>query len=188
MDEGNTKFWICEASDNPVFTAVLVTRISGVSSRDAVDAIMVPEKRMAWDGDTFRRFEKLRPADPEDAGSAEVLKVVLVAPRPLKDRELLQYRWCIDLPGGGVALLLRSFEDEELLRTSSDLVRAFTHLSGYVLRPLEGGELEVVVVSQMDLGGSVPNWAQNFIRRLAKRKPVQWTKMLEQYCRQTPRP
>merc|ERR1719413_39783 len=121
------------------------------------------------------------------------------APRPVSDREIQQNRWQVALPGGGggQALIMQSFEDNELRAPDPQRVRAFTHLSGYILRPVgrsrsggpipqtgRGGQaLEVVVVSQCDLGGALPGWFQNLARRLAKRRAVNWAHKLGDHCR-----
>merc|ERR1712205_283678 len=102
----------------------------------------------------------------------DVIFTVMPAPKPVRDREILQRRWQIPLGcSGGQALLMQSFEDDVLRSPDPQHVRAFTHLSGYLVRPTmlsKGCEtgVEVVVISQCDLGGALPGWLQNMARRL----------------------
>jgi hypothetical protein len=154
-----------------------------------VESIQNPQQRMAWDGQSFKSFELLRPHQVGDPTREDIIYTVMPAPKPVRDREILQRRWQIPLGcSGGQALLMQSFEDEVLQPTDPQRVRAFTHLSGYLLRPVtppDGGEpvLEVVIISQCDLGGALPSWLQNMARRLAKRRCVSWGEKLRQNCR-----
>jgi hypothetical protein len=151
---------------------------------DAVEAIRIPKERLKWDGQNLKELEILGEGDLEDPLEGQVVRCVVTAPRPLKDREMLQKRWQLPLPGGGQAFVLRSFEDPALVPDRPQLyVRAFTHLSGYLLRPLDGDKgVELTMISRCDIGGIVPAWVQNLVRRLAKREVIKFAKMLHAHC------
>jgi len=183
-----TQMWFCHSSACPFVIGCLRCVLSGVVVEDAVEAIQSPEQRLGWDGESFRSFELLRPHEPSDPTREDVVFTVMPAPRPARDREILQRRWQVPVgDSGGQALLMQSLEDDALCPTDPARVRAFTHLSGYILRPVPGSRaapagLEVVVISQCDLGGQLPGWLQNMARRLAKHRCMAWGRQLQAHC------
>jgi len=184
LREENSQFWVCRTDGCPVVTACAHFRLAAVAMDDAVEAIRIPKERLKWDGQNLKELEILGEGDLEDPLEGQVVRCVVTAPRPLKDREMLQKRWQLPLPGGGQAFVLRSFEDPALVPDRPQLyVRAFTHLSGYLLRPLDGDKgVELTMISRCDIGGIVPAWVQNLVRRLAKREVIKFAKMLHAHC------
>jgi len=62
-------------------------------------------------------------------------------------------------------------------------VRATTVLSAYIVQRLpEGGGVRVTVMSQTDLGGSVPAWAQAMAKKAGKHKFIDWAQRLQAHC------
>jgi len=192
LKEEFARLWFCYSKHCPFVIGCLVCKLSDVLVEDALQAIQNPQQRLCWDAESFKSFELFRAHDPEDPTREDVIFTVMPAPRPVRDREILQHRWQLPLgSSGGQALLMQSFEDDTVKPPNPDRVRAFTHLSGYLLRPTTaspavGGPdtsgLEVVVVSQCDLGGALPGWFQNLARRLAKRRCVAWGHKLQEHC------
>jgi len=193
LKEDSAQLWFCHSKTCPFVIGCLWCRIPDVSVEDAVRAIQSPDQRLSWDGDSFSTFEVLRTHDPADPTREDVVFTVIPIPRPIRDREILQRRWQVPLgdSDGGQALLMQSFEDSALKPVHPQRVRAFTHLSGYILRPVPGEPgkagsqrrcLEIVVISQCDLGGSLPGWFQNLARRMAKRRCVAWGAKLREHC------
>lgn len=194
LKEDTAQLWFCHSKTCPFVIGCLWCRIPGVSVEDAVQAIQNPKQRISWDGDSFSSFEVLREHDPADPTREDVVFTVIPVPRPVRNREILQYRWQVPLADGGQALLMKSFEDSALKPVDPQRVRAFTHLSGYILRPVPGEpgkaggqrtDLEIVVVSQCDLGGALPGWFQNLARRMAKHRCVAWGGKLREHCQRT---
>jgi len=195
LSEERSQLWFCHSKECPFVIGCMRCVLDSVPIEDAVQAIQSPEHRPRWDAESFKIFELVRPHDLSDPTREDAIYTVMPAPRPVRDREILQHRWQVALPGGGggQALIMQSFEDNELRAPDPQRVRAFTHLSGYILRPLPdtGGQvspsrpssLEVVVISQCDLGGALPGWFQNLARRLAKRRAVNWAHKLGEHCR-----
>lgn len=195
LSEERSQLWFCHSKDCPFVIGCMRCLLDGVPIEEAVQAIQDPEHRPRWDSESFKTFELVRPHDPSDPTREDAIYTVMPAPRPVSDREILQNRWQVALPGGGggQALIMQSFEDNELRAPDPQRVRAFTHLSGYILRPLpatgsqvspsQPSSLEVVVISQCDLGGALPGWFQNLARRLAKRRAVNWAHKLGDHCR-----
>jgi len=183
--EDAAQLWFCHSQACPFVIGCLRCVLPGISVQDAVTSIQCPRQRMAWDGDSFSSFEVLREHDPMDETREDIVFTVMTAPSPVSDREILQYRWQVSISDDGAqALLMQSFEDESLRSSHPKRVRAFTHLSGYLLRPLQGQEngVEAVVISQCDLGGGLPSWFQNMARRLAKRRCLAWGQKLRAHC------
>mmetsp|Transcript_71437 Transcript_71437/g.127442 ORF Transcript_71437/g.127442 Transcript_71437/m.127442 type:complete len:347 (-) Transcript_71437:22-1062(-) len=184
LDEDKARFWVCRTPDCPAVTACSWFRLDGVALEHAVDAIRLPKERLAWDSESLKVLEVLGDGDIEDPNTGQIVHCVVSAPWPLQDREMLQYRWQLPLPHGGQAFVLRSFQDDSLAPPRPDRwVRAFTHLSGYLLRPLEsGGGLELIVISRCDLGGVIPMRVQNLLRRFAKNQILRWVQRLQTHC------
>jgi len=195
LSEERSQLWFCHSGDCPFVIGCMRCLLDDVPIDDVVQAIQDPEHRPRWDSESFKTFELVRPHDLSDPTREDAIFTVMPAPRPVRDREILQNRWQVALPGGGggQALIMQSFEDNELRAPDAQRVRAFTHLSGYILRPLQASgsqvspsrpsSLEVVVISQCDLGGALPGWFQNLARRLAKRRAVNWAHKLGDHCR-----
>ncbi|CAL1138045.1 unnamed protein product [Cladocopium goreaui] len=104
------------------------------------------------------------------------------APGMLTDRDVLQDRWKVSLDDGGLAILLQSRLDNSLRPETSQRIRAFTHVSGYLICVTSDGSVEITAVSQTNLGGSIPAWVQSQGRRLAKSKLLPWARKLESHC------
>jgi len=191
LKEESAQFWLCSTPGCPVVTSCVWCLLPGVAIEDAIQAIRNPKERLSWDTDSLRKLDVFRLGDEEDPGRvSEVVHCVVKAPRPMRDREMLQHRWQLPLAGGGQAFVLRSFEDASLAPESKEHVRAFTHFSGYLLRPRLGqgpkGEpqecLELTVISRCDIGGMIPSWVQTLVRRLAKRQLLLWAEKLKGHC------
>lgn len=184
LDEDKARFWVCRTPDCPAVTACSWFRLDGIALEHAVDAIRLPKERLAWDSESLKVLEVLGEGDIEDPDAGQIVHCVVSAPWPLQDREMLQYRWQLPLPRGGQAFVLRSFQDDTLAPPRPDRwVRAFTHLSGYLLRPLESGSgLELTVISRCDLGGVIPMRVQNLVRRFAKHQILRWAQRLQTHC------
>lgn len=181
----NEKLWVCTEPGCPEVTACVWTRLPGVTKEEIAFAITDVEERLKWDSDSFRSYEIVQMSSPEDPAGGEVIYCVVPAPRPLRDRDMLQKRWTLALPGDGWSMVCQSIKDDALRAPKPEYVRAFTHLSGYLLQPIgQGGcGVELTVISRCDLGGSIPTWAQNLVRRMAKQKPVAWARKLGEHCR-----
>lgn len=186
LRDDTTKFWVCHTPNCPIVTACAYFYLANTKMEDACDAIRLPKERLTWDTMTLKELEVIGDGDIEDPASGQIVRCVVIAPKPLKDREMLQRRWQLPLPNGGQAFVLRSFDDSKLLPDRPELyVRAFTHLSGYLLRPLDANGksgVELTMISRSDIGGLVPMWVQNIVRRLAKREIVKWAKKLHSHC------
>jgi len=185
LRDDTSQFWVCRTDGCAVVTVCAYFRLNSVTMEDAVEAIRIPKERLKWDGANLKELEILGDGDIEDPSAGQIVRCVVNAPRPLKAREMLQRRWQLPLPGGGQAFVLRSFDDQSVCPLRPDrYVRAFTHLSGYLLRPLDadGRNIELTMISRCDIGGVVPAWIQNFVRRLAKQEVVKFSKLLKAHC------
>lgn len=198
LAEDNAQMWFCHTANCPYVIGCLRCLLEDVHVGDVVEAIQDPKQRLAWDGDSFASFELLQEHDEADPTREDVVFTVMPAPRPIRDREILQRRWQLAIGSDGAqALIMQSFQDDKARPPDPRRVRAFTHLSGYLLRPAPGApgasrgtgrgaarsDVEVVVISQCDLGGALPGWFQNMARRLAKRRGVEWGRRLQGHCR-----
>eukprot|EP00929_Paragymnodinium_shiwhaense_P049765 TRINITY_DN25094_c0_g1_i1.p1 TRINITY_DN25094_c0_g1~~TRINITY_DN25094_c0_g1_i1.p1 ORF type:complete len:346 (+),score=48.59 TRINITY_DN25094_c0_g1_i1:2-1039(+) len=175
LDEEDAQCWLLSSPGSPFLTGCISVWLPGVEVEWTLQALIDATQRSRWDHETLRENEVLQ--ERRNPLGPDYVRCVIPVPRPASERETLQLRWVRVLPDGGKAVIMRSFTDDSILPQNSKYVRAFTHISGYLLRPRDGG-LEVVGISQSDMAGSIPGWVQNFVRRVAKQKPITWAAKL----------
>lgn len=158
-------------------------------------ALSCPTQRLAWDAESFQEYTILRTFEvcPRSAEvlaaaaasevQADLIYCEMPCPYPLQTRDTLQRRLVIREapPGRGLAMVCQSVDGAQYgVPKRSGRVRAWTHLSGYLLRDgLTEDRVELVALSQCDVSGAVPVWVQNLMRRVAKQRPLAWAKKLE---------
>ena len=170
--------WLCHVKDGFDIGCSTVL-VEGVTVTEVVEALHSPAERLQWDGGNFRIFEVVSTLN----GTVEqdIIYSVMPAPGMLTDRDVLQDRWKVAMEGGQ-AILLQSRTDNSLRPATPQRIRAFTHVSGYLICIKSANCLEITAVSQTNLGGSIPAWVQSQGRRLAKSKLVPWARKLESHC------
>mmetsp|Transcript_17615 Transcript_17615/g.45429 ORF Transcript_17615/g.45429 Transcript_17615/m.45429 type:complete len:577 (+) Transcript_17615:3-1733(+) len=185
LHEGPTsRYCMCGSLDTPVVIGYLRVVLDDVKPWDMWRALVQKEERLMRDPDS--EFRVLRKATSGDPTHEEDIAYVWRAPWPFWDRDFLQRRWTFPLQrfqeGEGIAIVMRSLEDEGLCPVREDRVRAFVHKCGYLLRPDSGGGLDLTVCQQVDLGGLCPEWAQDFLTRYTVHRGLQWAEDLRQHC------
>jgi len=201
LDEPAAKYCLCGCLDSPVVIGYIRVLLSDVYPGDVWRALVSTEERLLRDPDS--EYQVLRRAREDDPTCEEDIAFVWRAPWPFWDRDVLQRRWTFPLRDGeGLAIVMRSIEDEHLLPIREDRVRAVVHKCGYLLRPLESGGqglwagacadevfcacngagLELTVCQQVDLGGLCPDWAQEVLTRWAVNRGLQWAEELREHC------
>jgi len=165
---------------------------SDVSVEAALLAIYSMEERLQWDRASFVQYDVLCQGalQPATGAWADAVYCRMRAPTGISDRDVVQERFLMKTSGGGYAIVMRSPSDSRaagLVRPAvKGLTRATTLLSGYVLEPREGGGVLLTAMSQTDLGGSIPGWAQNLAKKASKRKLLEWAQLLEAHCSRRP--
>eukprot|EP00929_Paragymnodinium_shiwhaense_P049766 TRINITY_DN25094_c0_g2_i1.p1 TRINITY_DN25094_c0_g2~~TRINITY_DN25094_c0_g2_i1.p1 ORF type:complete len:327 (+),score=33.29 TRINITY_DN25094_c0_g2_i1:60-1040(+) len=157
LDERDAQCWLLSSPGSHLLTGCIAVWLPGVEVEWTLQALIDARQRSRWDRETLKENEVLQ--ERRNPLGPDYLRCVIPVPRPAAERETLQLRWVRVLPDGGKAVIMRSFTDDSILPQNTKYVRAFTHLSGYLLRPRDGG-LEVVGISQSDMAGSIPgrNW------------------------------
>lgn len=184
LDEGGVKYYLCASLGSSTVTALLIGQLPDVHMGDAWRALVDTQERRERDNSNeYQLLCEAREGDPE---RQEVLCYVMRVPWPFCDRDILQRRWQLPLAeDGGLAILMRSIENEVMLPEREDRVRAFVHKSGYLLRPLNKDSdigVEISVCNQLNMGGLCPPWAQEFLTRLAVSKGVRWMERIREHC------
>lgn len=197
LDEPTAKYCLCGSLDSPVVIGYIRVLLADVYPGDVWRALVASEERLLRDPTS--EYKVLRKAEDGDQTCQEDISFVWRAPWPFWDRDVLQRRWTFPLhEGEGLAIVMRSIEDDSLLPFREDRVRAFVHKCGYLLRPLErsrqeqlakgdpawngGAGLELTVCQQVDLGGLCPDWAQEVLTRWAVNRGLQWAEELREHC------
>ncbi|XP_072519218.1 START domain containing 14 [Salminus brasiliensis] len=128
--------------------------IGDVSAATMYDVLHDNKYRKTWDPAMLESFEIARLAPNADVGYYSWL-----CPKPLKNRDVVTLRsW-------------QASEDEYIIVNYSvkhakypprkDLVRAVSHLTGYLVKPTGPNSCSFTYLSQADPKGSLPKWAVN---------------------------
>jgi len=99
------------------------------------------------------------------------------APPGFSNREFLQSRYFRIDEDGTHYITYRSVKHDKFPETKSK-VRAYTQLSGYVIRPAEGG-CRVTFLSNNDIKGTCPGWVINLLAGFFMKK---WLIVLRDAC------
>jgi len=193
LDQPDARYCLCNSPESPIIICHMTARLPDLEVQHAINALWNADERLVWDPDS--KFSVLRPAQEGDKWCKEVVTFEVSLPWPFWNREVLQNRWKMPLndgPGNGFAVIMRSFEDAEILPVTGDRLRAFVHKAAYLLRPLRRWDaddsqpsgLELTYCSQVDIGGLVPQWAQNFARRALPEKTLGFVRKMQAYCLQ----
>lgn len=183
--DGPVRYFVCASLSSPVVTGYIQATLPSVRIGDAWSALVTTEERLIRNPDSeYTIFQEAQPDDPQ---RKEVLRYVMKAPSPFWDRDVLQRRWQLPLPGAeggipGLAIVMRSIEDDSIFGPRDDKVRSFVHKCGYLLRPTDEGGLNIVCCQQLDMGGLCPAWAQSFLTRMLVQKGNQWVEELKVHC------
>lgn len=184
LDEPDTKYFLCSSLESAVITAYLWSKLPGLTCEEVCAALVQRKDRVLRDPDS--EYRVLREAQEGDPTNQEDISYVMFAPWPFWHRDILQRRWQLPLEKKGMAIVMKSFTDDELFPPREDRVRAFVHKSAYLVRRF--GEdatnrgVELAVCTQLDLGGLCPQWAQAFLTRFAVQRGVQWVENLNRHC------
>lgn len=185
VDEPTLVYCTCSSLESQTIISCLWAQYEDVTLDAAKHALLSEEERASWDADS--EFKICQKADNEDEMRSEVVHHVLHAPWPFWDRDVLQQRWQLPLGNGsgqeGTAIVMRSVSDDKLVSEHAGRVRAKVSKAAFLLRPANGGRgLQLTTCSQIDIGGLVPQWAQNFLTRLAVQRAEAWKEKLREHC------
>merc|ERR1719265_3011594 len=103
----------------------------------------------------------------------------------IKDRDFVQERFLVEVKndggspsskggevGGGYAIMIKSCSPETAQALGKPevrgVVRATTLISGYILRRHSSGGIHLQALSQLDIGGKIPQWAQTMGKKASK--------------------
>lgn len=188
LNEPDKKYFLCHSPSSPTVIAYFGLRLQDVHADEVHRAIVDLKERQIRDSDAEYRVHQT--AREGDVTKQEAVSHVLHAPWPFADREMLQHRWQLPLDGvaGGLAIVLRSFEDADLFAGHPERVRATVHLSANLIRPFSADSadkapgLDLAVCQQVDVGGLVPTWAQRLLSRFAVERGLDWGRKLKEHC------
>lgn len=133
------------------------------------------ETRVNWDhgGKDMQVVEKI---DDE----LDVIYFWAKAPPTFTNREFLQSRLTRTLDDGTRVIIYRSVKHDKFPEKPKKFVRAYTKLSGYVIKPNPSGEgCRVTFLSQNDIKASIPSWVVNLLASFFMKK---WLNTLRDAC------
>eukprot|EP00435_Cladocopium_sp_Y103_P025959 s3125_g6.t1 len=181
--------WSAQVNQDPV---MFVASEVHLATSDPVEAVLwaiySAEERMKWDSAAFKTYEVLgRQVQKSSQCFCDFLYCRIPLAPGVKDRDMVQERFLMKLPNEpGYAIAIQSCSPSQCtalgLEVPAGVIRAQTIISGYILRPHPNGGVLLSGVSQTDLGGSVPQWVQGFVKKAGKRMPLQWAERLQDYC------
>lgn len=184
--------WAAQTQDSPVaFACSRVDMDHELSIEALLWSIYAVEERLTWDRSSFVSYDIIQPARAEPACSAlaDLIYCRMPAPPGMSDREVVQERFLLRHHQDCYVILMRSPVAEHADAysrhfSSKAAVRAHTILSGYMLVKRPGGGVAVTSMSQTDLGGNIPQWAQAMAKKASKKKPLEWAERLKNHCLQ----
>lgn len=184
VDDPTMVYCTCSSPESPTVLSCLWALYEDVSADNLKRALLSEEERTTWDPDCeFRVCQRREEGDPL---CSDVVHHVLHAPWPFWDRDVLQRRWQLPLGNDGQegsAIVMRSVSDDLVLPEQPGRVRAFVSKAAFLLRPATGGRgIQITVCSQLDVGGLIPQWAQNFLMRFAVQRAEAWKDKLHEHC------
>lgn len=194
LHAGARSVWVAHAQDSPSGFVCCSVDLAVAPSLEAVLwALYSVDERLAWDHLSFTAYEQLRGGSHQQSSGAlaDVLYCRMVPPMwGMTARDLVQERFLMELPGeaDGYAILMTSCSDAAAVELGRpplperEVRRATTLLSGYMLRPMgDGNGVSLLFISQMDVGGSFPNFVQRLAKKTGKQEPLEWAQRLEDY-------
>ncbi|KAL6076897.1 hypothetical protein QOT17_002592 [Balamuthia mandrillaris] len=116
------------------------------------------EFRRSWDngGRDMQVIEKI-----DD--NLDIIRFWAKTPVGFTDREWVQSRLIHKDEEGVHYVLYRSTQHKDWPEDPKKFVRAYTTISGYLLRPVDENNTKVLFVSQNDVKGSIPGWVINML-------------------------
>jgi len=197
VDEPTVRYCMCSSLNSPTVISILYVTYPDVCLEDAVKALVHKEELDRWNSQG--EFKVVQEPREDDALREHVVHYVLKAPWPFWDRDVLQRRWRLRLSGEdgegpGCAVVMRSVSGEGtgLLPEPAGTVRAFIYGAAFLLRPMQrGGDpnaagacegTRLTYLTQIDIGGLCPAWAQGLLMRIASRGVVEWSQKLSEHC------
>jgi len=146
--------------------------VQNVTPEVVYDVLYDIDERIKWDsgGKDMQVVEKI-------SDNLDVIYFWAKAPPGFSNREFLQSRYFRIDSDGTHFICYRSVKHDKFPETKSK-VRAYTQLSGYVIRPAEGG-CRVTFLSNNDIKGTCPGWVINLLAGFFMKK---WLIVLRNAC------
>jgi len=184
----STSAWWGQVANCPVMFSCADALLNTNAPMEAViRSLYSVEERLKWDR-SFSAFEVLGTASTH-AVTGDVIYCRMPLPRGMADRDAVQERFLMPVPGGGYAIVMQSCSAHSAAALgrpagAAGLVRATTILSGYLVMPESHGQLRIVALSQTDVGGKVPQRAQSLLLSLGRHQLKEWVRRLDAHCNQ----
>jgi len=195
MDKANYSVWLVHEEGQVAGTCSQAIMRTTVRPEAFLWSIYDVEERLTWDQASFVAYEVLSEATAQPGEAlGDVIYCRMPAPTGMAERDVIQERFLLRLPDGvGFAIVMTSPSADAAaahLRGSCHdaagrpaAVRATTALSGYLIRPLPGGDgVRITAMSQTDLGGSIPAWMQAAAKKAGTQRFIQWCARLQRHC------
>jgi hypothetical protein len=146
--------------------------VNGITPAVVHNVLYDIEERVKWDsgGKDMQVVEKIN-------DNLDIIYFWAKAPPGFSNREFLQSRYSRIDSDGTHYICYRSVKHDKFPETKSK-VRAYTQLSGYVIRPKEGG-CRVTFLSNNDIKGTCPGWVINLLAGFFMKK---WLFVLRNAC------
>jgi hypothetical protein len=119
------------------------------------DALHDPAFRKSWDEKMKEGFNIVQLDERNDIGyySAKF-------PFPLGDRDFLNQRMWMEFDNGEYIIKNYSVQHTDCPEKKGS-VRGISIITGYYLKPLEGGGTDLLYITHSDIKGSIPHWLLN---------------------------
>uniref|UniRef100_A0A7S1W7X9 START domain-containing protein n=1 Tax=Neobodo designis TaxID=312471 RepID=A0A7S1W7X9_NEODS len=119
------------------------------------DALHDPAFRKSWDDKMKEGYNIVKLDERNDIGY-----YCAKFPFPMSDRDFLNQRFWMEFDNGEYIIMNRSVRHSSCPE-KKDIVRGVSIITGYYLRPLEGGGTELLYITHSDIKGSIPHMVLN---------------------------
>lgn len=149
-----TKVWVKDTASSSFHMVKIKTVFSGVEASCLYDVLHDSKYRRTWD-----RFMLASNAIGCLNASNEISYYAAHCPAPLRNRDMVLLRSWLATDHAYYVMSHSVFHAQYPPRPG--FVRAFVHLTGFVVRPLSPRGCELHYVTQADPGGLLPAWLVN---------------------------
>jgi len=183
MDNPIMKIQKIRPEDSPVVLIRATAFLQGLKPKQIFDVIYDTAYRTKWDHVVagFRVVEKIDEV-------TDIIYFMIKAPFGVSTRDFVQQRcYQLDYPQKDHVVISFVSTTHPSVPPIKNHIRGETILSGYIIRPARSdphNSTEMIIISQVDIKGSIPKTIVNYV---ASKAPLEWVNKMVKAVKEKPR-
>jgi len=169
---GSTKVWTRPAENSNFRMIRLKTTFTDINAETLYDVLHDPMYRKTWDKHMLTSTE-LGVLNPNN----DVSYYALHCPPPLKNRDFVLQRSWLQTPQE--SYIINHSVHHRDYPSQRGFIRGISHLTGFLVTPVDQGSCHLGYVAHSDPGGHLPSWVTNKLSSILAPKMV---KKLHKAC------